>query len=171
LPKILPIIESLPIIVLQCLITATFSVTFVFMIEQQTGQIFVYGSLRSGFHSPAYNYISKYFTLTGNAKTKGLLIDMGNYPVAIATNENKFVIGELYKINHKEAFDFAIAQLDDYEGINAEENETPLYKRVLAEVMIESATTQAWVYWYTGNVENKPVLESGDVLDYLKKMQ
>lgn len=141
------------------------------MKEQQIVQIFVYGSLRSGFYSPAYNYISKYFTLVGIAKTKGLLLDMGNYPVAIATNENKFVIGELYKINHKEAFDFAIAQLDDYEGLNAEENETPLYQRVIADIEIENAITKAWVYWFTGNVANKPELASGDVLDYLKKMK
>ncbi len=140
------------------------------MKEQQIEQIFVYGSLRSGFHSPAYNYISKYFTLQGNARAKGLLIDMGQYPVAIATNEDKYIVGELYKINYIEALDFAIAQLDDYEGLNAEENETPLYKRVVAEIEINNTITNAWVYWFTGDVENKPILASGDILDYLKKM-
>jgi gamma-glutamylcyclotransferase (GGCT)/AIG2-like uncharacterized protein YtfP len=139
------------------------------MKEQQTGQIFVYGSLRSGFHSPAYNYISKYFTLIGNAKTKGLLLDMGDYPVAIATTDDKFIVGELYKINHKEAFDFAIAQLDDYEGVNVENNETQLYTRAIANVEINESTTTAWVYWYTGNVSNKPIVASGDVMDYLMK--
>ena len=49
---------------------------------QSTFHIFVYGSLRSGFKSPAYNYISKYFSLVGDAKVQGKLYNMGNYPLA-----------------------------------------------------------------------------------------
>ncbi len=39
--------------------------------------VFVYGSLRSGFQSPAYEYISRYFNLFGEAKVKGKLFDPG----------------------------------------------------------------------------------------------
>lgn len=134
--------------------------------KQTTFKIFVYGSLRSGFQSPAYNYISKYFTLVGNAKVKGLLFDMGDYPVAISTNDEKFIVGELYNIKNQEAFDFAIAQLDDYEGMNAEEGEETFYKRTVEDIYIDNTIEKAWVYWFIGNVENKPVVASGDVLEY-----
>ena len=85
--------------------------------EPFIGQLFVYGSLRSGFHHPAYEYISRYFKLVDNAKIKGVLYDMGEYPAAIPTNEENFIIGELYTIINADEFSWAIAQLDDYEGI------------------------------------------------------
>ena len=58
-------------------------------------QLFVYGSLRSGFRSPAYEYISRYFDLVAEAKVKGELFDLGTYPAAKPTTKNKFIIGEL----------------------------------------------------------------------------
>ena len=30
---------------------------------------------------------------------------------------NKYIVGELYRINYPEEFDWAMAQLDDYRGI------------------------------------------------------
>lgn len=136
--------------------------------ENRVTHLFVYGSLRSGFHSPAYNYVSKYFTLAGAAKAKGLLLDMGDYPVAVATNNHQFIVGELYYITNKNAFDFAIAQLDDYEGINTEPDEVQLYVRTLTDVEIEGKTITAWVYWYNGDVMGKSIVESGDVLQYME---
>ena len=64
-------------------------------------QLFVYGSLRSGFRSAAYEYISRYFDLVGDAKVKGLLFDLGDYPAAKPTDEEKFIVGELYSIRNK----------------------------------------------------------------------
>ena len=139
------------------------------MKENNTIQIFVYGSLRSGFHSPAYHYVSKYFTLIGAATVKGLLIDMGEYPVAIATNEDKFLVGELYEIKNEEVFDFAIAQLDDYEGVNIEDGEEELYFRTVTEVLVNNTITTAWVYWFKGNTANKPIITCGNVLQYIEE--
>ena len=139
------------------------------MKQDDTFQLFVYGSLRSGFHSPAYNYVSKYFTLVGDAKVKGILYDMGDYPVGVATANARFIVGELYQIKHKEAFDFAIAQLDDYEGLNGEDNEVVLYERSVAEITVNETTTTAWTYWYKGDTTNKPIVISGDVLQYFKE--
>lgn len=139
------------------------------MNQENVFQLFVYGSLRSGFHSPAYHYVSKYFTFVGNAKVRGVLYDMGDYPVATPTTNNTFIVGELYQINQKEAFDFAIAQLDDYEGLNGEANEVALYERKQAEIIINEAITNAWTYWYKGNISNKPVVDSGDVLQYFEQ--
>lgn len=132
-------------------------------------QLFVYGSLRSGFRSPAYEYISRYFDLVGEAKVKGKLFDLGEYPAAKPTDENKFIIGELYKIRNQNEFAWAIGQLDDYEGVHVGFDETQLYVRDITEVHIDDTITNAWIYWYHGDVNDKPVIESGDVLRYIEQ--
>ncbi|MFC0774592.1 gamma-glutamylcyclotransferase family protein [Terrimonas alba] len=131
--------------------------------------VFVYGSLRSGFHSPAYQYISNYFNLFGEAKVKGKLFDTGEYPAAIPVQEDSFIKGELYLIKNENEFSWAIAQLDDYEGVVVEKDEQPLYRREMVDVYINDAIVPAWIYWYNGDLSGKPVLSSGDILDYLNK--
>ena len=132
-------------------------------------QLFVYGSLRSGFRSTAYEYISRYFDLVGEAKVKGELFDLGSYPAAKPAAENKFIIGELYKIRNENEFGWAMGQLDDYEGVNVAYDETKLYQREIAEVHIDNKITNAWIYWYVGDVKDKPVIDSGDVLQYMEQ--
>jgi gamma-glutamylcyclotransferase (GGCT)/AIG2-like uncharacterized protein YtfP len=133
--------------------------------------LFVYGSLRSGFQHEAYKYIAQYFTLIGTATVKGLLFDMGQYPVALPAEEEKFIQGELYSVKRPEEFSYAIGQLDDYEGVYAEEGETALYKREEKTIYCNGQLYKAWVYWFTGNVSGRPQIPSGDVLQYLKDKQ
>jgi gamma-glutamylcyclotransferase (GGCT)/AIG2-like uncharacterized protein YtfP len=130
-------------------------------------QLFVYGSLRSGFRSPAYEYISRYFDLVGAGKVKGQLFDLGTYPAAKPSNQNRFIIGELYRIRNEKEFTWAMGQLDDYEGVQVGFDETQLYRRELTEVHIDNKITNAWIYWYQGDVSGKPIIESGDVLQYM----
>lgn len=94
---------------------------------------------------------------------------MGDYPVAKPSNDNNFIIGELYTITNKEAFDFAIAQLDDYEGLNGEEGEVSIYTRTIDDIFINETVEKAWVYWFTGDVTNKPIIKGGDVLAYVEQ--
>lgn len=129
--------------------------------------LFAYGSLRSGFNSPAYEYISRYFNQVGKAKVKGKLFDMGKYPAAISTEDDEFITGELYLIKNEHEFSWAIGQLDDYEGINTENGDSPLYRRELADVFINDSTTKAWIYWYNGDVNGKQKIDSGDILQYI----
>jgi gamma-glutamylcyclotransferase (GGCT)/AIG2-like uncharacterized protein YtfP len=137
------------------------------MKDPEVYKLFVYGSLRSGFRSPAYEYISRYFDLVGEAKVKGELFDLGSYPAARPTDKNKFIIGELYRIRNENEFSWAIGQLDDYEGVHVDFDETQLYRRDVAEVYIDNEITNAWIYWYHGDVNDKPIIESGDVLQYM----
>jgi gamma-glutamylcyclotransferase (GGCT)/AIG2-like uncharacterized protein YtfP len=138
--------------------------------ESSEKQVFVYGSLRSGFHHPAYEYISRYFTLQGDAKVKGSLYDMGDYPAAIPSeNSPSYIIGELYRINHPDEFTWAIAQLDDYEGVNTEHGEKPLYRREQTTIYTKEGETRAWIYWFNGDTSGKACIESGDVLEYIQQ--
>lgn len=130
--------------------------------------IFVYGSLRKGFQSEAYEYISRYFDLVGDAKVKGQLYDLGDFPAALPSFGEYFIIGELYKIKNEQEFSWAIGQLDDYEGLIVEQDEFPMYKREITNVYINDQVIPAWVYWYNADISGKPLVPSGDILEYLK---
>lgn len=131
-------------------------------------KLFVYGSLRSGFKSHAYEYISRFFSFEGDGKVKGKLFDLGPYPAGVPTTDG-FIVGELYSIRNEAEFGWAIGQLDDYEGVSVEPDEIQLFRRELVDVFMENATTAAWIYWYTGSVEGKHLIESGDLIQYLQQ--
>jgi gamma-glutamylcyclotransferase (GGCT)/AIG2-like uncharacterized protein YtfP len=142
------------------------------MNENQLYTLFVYGSLRQGFKSEAYQYISRYFTLVDAAKVKGRLYDMGSYPAGVSTGDDVFIAGELYQIKSEAEFGWAMAQIDDYEGLNVEAGETPLYRRDIARAILsDGSAVDSWVYWYDGPLGDRPVIESGDVLEYLRTKQ
>ena len=131
-------------------------------------KLFVYGSLRSGFKSHAFEYISRFFSFDGIGKVNGKLFDMGTYPAAVPAAD-AFIVGELYTIKNEPEFSWAIGQLDDYEGVSFEPDEIQLFKRELVDVFTEDAKTMAWIFWYTGSVEGKPPIESGDLIQYLQQ--
>ncbi len=142
------------------------------MIENQLYTLFVYGSLRQGFRHQAYDYMSRYFRLLGPAKVKGLLYDLGGFPAARPATGDHFIVGELYQINTASEFQWAMAQIDDYEGLKVETGETPLYYRAVANVLLDDGGhADAWIYWYNGDVADKPLIASGDVLDYMRQQQ
>lgn len=130
--------------------------------------LFVYGSLRSGFKSDAYSYISNFFNLVGIGKVHGKLFDMGKYPAAKPSSDAHLITGELYHIKNEDDFSWAIGQLDVYEGVCVEEDEMQLYYRDITEVQIGVSKVPAWIYWFNGNVENRRFIESGDLLEYYK---
>jgi gamma-glutamylcyclotransferase (GGCT)/AIG2-like uncharacterized protein YtfP len=134
-----------------------------------TYRLFVYGSLRSGFRNPVYNYLTKYFHLLGEAVVRGKLYDIGEYPVAQPAAEEKFISGELYEINNPMEFSWAIGQLDDYEGLNTEDGEQPLYRRERTIAYKDGQPFDAWIYWFNRSTEGKPEIESGDLMQYLQK--
>jgi gamma-glutamylcyclotransferase (GGCT)/AIG2-like uncharacterized protein YtfP len=137
--------------------------------NNSTHKLFVYGSLRSGFHNPAYQYLTKYFRLLGEAVVKGKLYDNGSYPVAIPTTDDFYINGELYESNSPDEFPWAIEQLDDYEGLNVEAGDFPRYRRELTKAYQVGKPVDAWVYWFNGNVEGMKEITVGDVLLYLQK--
>ncbi len=134
-----------------------------------TYNLFVYGSLRSGFQSPVYEYISRFFNLVGNAKVKGKLFDLGSYPAGVPCEGDFYIIGELYQTINTNDFSWAIGQLDDYEGVNVEADEVKLYRRETAEIYYNGEAIPAWIYWYNGDVSGKPEITSGDMMEYLNK--
>ena len=142
---------------------------YLHMANSPVYHLFVYGSLRKGFRSPVYEYISRFFHFIGEGKVKGQLFDMGSYPggVPVSASDESYIIGELYKVRDESEFSWAIGQLDDYEGVNVESDEVQLYRRELADVFINNEVIPAWIYWYNGEVTGRPVIASGDLMEYL----
>jgi gamma-glutamylcyclotransferase (GGCT)/AIG2-like uncharacterized protein YtfP len=140
------------------------------MKSQGVYYLFVYGSLRKGFQSSAYEYISRYFELVGDARVRGCLVDLGPYPAGVPDQTgDRYIVGELYKIKNENEFSWAIGQLDDYEGMDPESDEIQLYRRELTDVQFNNEVLPAWIYWYNGDVTGKPVIDSGDLLQYLQQ--
>ena len=132
--------------------------------------LFVYGSLRKGFHHPAYAYISQHFDFISDAKVQGVLYDMGDYPAAVPSGGDHWILGELYRLKPEADWDWAIAQLDDYEGVAPEEGEPALYKREEAVIVsADGKKTEAWIYWFNGDIAGKPVITGCDVLQYRRE--
>ncbi len=139
------------------------------MESQSSLPLFVYSSLRKGFHQEAYEYLVKFFSFVSMGKVKGVLRDSGTEPVATPTGENIFIKGELYKLNNANDFSWVFGQLDEYEGLIAAQDEKILYRRELTTVYKENGGVEdAWIYWYNGDVSEKPVINSEDVLEYFK---
>jgi len=139
------------------------------IMNSSTHKLFVYGSLRSGFRSPAYEYLAKNFSLLGEASVKGRYFEKENFPVALPATDELYIIGELYEIKNAAEFSWVIGQLDDYEGLNLEVGEEPLYRRALVDAYLEGAPVQAWIYWYNQSVEGMPPIETGDAIKYLQE--
>src|SRR5215471_5867897 len=99
-------------------------------------KLFVYGSLRKGFQHEAYQYISSYFEFLSDAQVSGELYDLGPFPAAIPADSGATIIGELYQVKNTDEFEWAMAQLDEYEGVIPDEDEPQLYRRDLVNVFL-----------------------------------
>ena len=84
-------------------------------------------------------------------------------------NEDSFITGELYVVNNPDEFKWVVDQLDDYEGLNVEAGETPLYRRETVQVFQEGMSSASWIYWYNGSVAQMKEITTGDVLNYLQQ--
>jgi gamma-glutamylcyclotransferase (GGCT)/AIG2-like uncharacterized protein YtfP len=132
-------------------------------------RLFVYGSLRSGFRNPGYDYITGNFDYLGEALVRGQLRDAGYSPVAVAAEGDQFITGELYQLKDPSLFEWVFGQLDDYEGLNTLPDEIPLYKRELVEVYQAGKPLESWIYWYNRDVSKMTIMEPGEVMKYLQE--
>lgn len=133
-----------------------------------TPYLFVYASLRIGFKNPAYAYITQFFNPAGDAFVKGKFFFNGQVPVAVASDED-IIQGELYELKDSSNFNWAISQLDDYEGLNVEAGEIPLYKREITSVIHNNMPVKAWIYWYNRNTSGMPVIPSSEISSLLQQ--
>ncbi len=134
--------------------------------ETTSFKLFVYGSLRSGFRTEAYAYLTNFFNFLGEASVQGKLYNNGIVPVATPDNGTEIIVGELYELKKPSDYNWAFGQLDDYEGLSVEPGEIAPYKRELAIVSFAQQPHTAWIYWYNGSTEGMPELDTNDLVKY-----
>lgn len=133
----------------------------------QSNLFFLYSSLRVGFRDPGYSYLSKYFHFIGEGTVGGKFYFNGSTPVAVSSDDGR-ITGDVYELNDPEDCKWVIMQLDDYEGLNVEPGETPLYKRELVSIEIAGNEHQSWIYWYNRPVTDLAELNANDIAAYLQ---
>ena len=107
--------------------------------------IFVYGTLRSGFHNHSLLYNSK---LIGKGKTKDKYA-LYSFGVPFLVNEPVTqVIGEVYSVSDK-----------TLKHIDSLEMHPNWYKRKLISIMVNNQEYIAWAYF---NVKQGNLIKSGD---------
>lgn len=120
--------------------------------------LFVYGTLRKDYRLKLMDELAAYQLFAGKGKVKATLYDLGSYPAALAGVSQQEITGDVYEVVDPERL---FPLLDAYEGDE--------YKRGKTMVTTEAGERmEAWIYWYTGPVDESRRIQENDYLDYLK---
>ena len=119
--------------------------------------LFVYGTLRSQMNDPLHRLLETHAILVGTGTFQGKLYDLGRYPGVVPSRGNTDrVIGEIYRFSEsKRAFEI----LDEYEGHR--------FKRKRVTIIQEDGKSiTSWIYLYARSVTRRPLIPSGDYIQY-----
>jgi gamma-glutamylcyclotransferase (GGCT)/AIG2-like uncharacterized protein YtfP len=131
-----------------------------------TQYIFVYGSLRKRFSSPARVVLDHHAEYVGEAAFRGKLYEIDWYPGVIPSkDQNDLVHGEVYKMTNPEE---VLSKLDQYEGCLPMDPKPHAFVRKQAQVSLEGGEVTAWIYLYDLSVEDLVQIPSGDYLKFKK---
>lgn len=126
--------------------------------------IFVYGSLRKGFSSPAREVLDDYTEFIGKATFQGKLYKIEWYPgVVPSDNKDDVVLGEVYKINERKE---VLSKLDRYEGCLPSDPKPHAFVRKQVPVNLNGDEITAWIYLFDLPINDKNQIRSGDYLKY-----
>lgn len=99
-------------------------------------KVFVYGSLKVGFHN---HYILEGSEFIGDAVTSGKysMLDLGSFPGVDISNNKTYILGEVYNVDPE-----TFRRLDSLEGY------PDFYNRVEVVLNLDSgAICTAWMYY------------------------
>lgn len=127
--------------------------------------LFVYGSLRRDYSSPARQVLDDHAEFVSEAIFQGKLYKIEWYPGVVPSgNSDDKVIGEVYKINDNE---IVLPKLDRYEGCSPADPQPHAFVRKEMRVNLEKGgKITAWIYLYEWPVDDKKQIPSGDYLDH-----
>jgi|TARA_B110000879_G_scaffold189093_1_gene252283 gamma-glutamylcyclotransferase (GGCT)/AIG2-like uncharacterized protein YtfP len=117
--------------------------------------IFVYGALRKGASN---DWRMKDARWLGPAKVEGTLLKIDWYP-GLVLGLGGWVKGEVYEIGAE-----LLKELDEFEGIELEDERNGEYHRVKREVLLDGSPTEVWIYEWLKGLEGFEVVSSGDWL-------
>lgn len=133
-----------------------------------TNHIFVYGSLRSEFDSPAQYVLRKHAEFIGKATFQGKLYMIDWYPGVVESDDpNGIVHGELYKFKDE---GIVLSKLDRYEGCSPDNSAPHEFERKEKTVqLLNGEQIQAWIYIFVLPVSGKEKIASGDYIIFQKE--
>ena len=117
--------------------------------------IFVYGALRKGASN---DWRMKDARWLGPARVEGTLLKIDWYP-GLVLGLGGWVKGEVYEIGAE-----LLKELDEFEGIELEDERNGEYHRVKREVLLDGSPTEVWIYEWLKGLEGFEVVSSGDWL-------
>jgi gamma-glutamylcyclotransferase (GGCT)/AIG2-like uncharacterized protein YtfP len=121
--------------------------------------VFVYGTLMRG--ERAHARIARHRPRRiREARVRGRLVSLGEYPGLIGCDEGGEVCGELVELEDPGEL---VAELDPFEDFLGYGERGSLYRRVVVEVTdADGRRTVAWTYRYVAPIDRAPAIPSGD---------
>jgi len=123
--------------------------------------LFVYGTLRRSAAHPMHALLRETATPLGDARVRGVLYRVAEYPGLVLDAGAGWVWGELYRLRDPAVLE----QLDAYEGVGPQDPEPREYRRIRASVQrLAAEELDAWIYEYARPTAGLPVIGSGNFL-------
>jgi gamma-glutamylaminecyclotransferase len=113
-----------------------------------TRTVFVYGSLKRGFHNDGLLARSRFVGI-GHTKPRYTMVDLGSFPAIIPGGH--IISGELYDVNR-----FTMRKLDQLEGNGG------FYVREEIPIMRDDGQVSAWCYMALQNDDDDQLVEPVD---------
>lgn len=125
--------------------------------------VFVYGTLRAAGGHPMARLLAARADDLGPATLGAVLLDVGPYPAAVASDDPAdVVVGELFALHPAGAAE-TLRELDAYEGCPDGTYEPALYVRARRYVRTpDGRVHDAWVWFWNRDRSGLPRIESGD---------
>ena len=135
-------------------------------INSLNNYLFVYGTLRKEFGLGLSEKIKQDMILVGDASIRGELYDIGEYPAALPSKDEKSkIIGEIYELIHPRK---VFKLLDEYEGYDKDDlNNSEYYRKKESVTLNNGKEVGAWVYWYNFPIKGKKKIKTKDYIQYL----
>lgn len=128
--------------------------------------LFVYGTLR---RSPAHSMhvlLRETATPLGDARVRGVLHRVADYPGLVLDAAAGWVLGELYALRDLDV----LARLDAYEGASVDDPEPREYRRIRTVAQRhDGQDVEAWVYEYAWPTAGLPIIATGDFLRQVRQ--
>jgi gamma-glutamylcyclotransferase (GGCT)/AIG2-like uncharacterized protein YtfP len=130
-------------------------------------RIFVYGTLREDPEHEMYRVLAKSAKFIGDGEVQARMYDLGAYPgIVPSSDSSERVVGEVYELRRERA-EHALATLDDYEGLGADDPLPHEYERIPVTVLLTSGRKMtAWAYVLANKNPIRPRIPEGDYLKW-----
>jgi gamma-glutamylcyclotransferase (GGCT)/AIG2-like uncharacterized protein YtfP len=134
------------------------------MFQKETVHVVLYGTLRQNVKGSRFNsfHLGENLTYERDCLVRGRLLDVKYFPALVQTNEDKFVLGELYSFSNP----YILTHLDGYEGYNPKDELNSLYIRKKI-VTYDPDILNAYLYVWNNEIEGYSEIESGDWAQYV----